>query len=29
MHFWANDDVGKLAKGLKLALDQAHLRTGS
>ncbi|RWM08916.1 MAG: DUF1259 domain-containing protein [Mesorhizobium sp.] len=29
VHFWANDDVGKLAKGLKLALDQAHLRTGS
>ncbi|MBZ9821413.1 DUF1259 domain-containing protein [Mesorhizobium sp. CA4] len=29
MHFWANDDVGKLAKGLKLALDQVHLRTGS
>lgn len=29
MHFWANDDVGKLTKGLKLALDQIHLRTGS
>lgn len=29
MHFWANDDVGKLAKGLKLALDQVHLRTSS
>jgi hypothetical protein len=29
MHFWANDDVGKLAKGLKLALDQTHTRTGS
>ncbi|RWH68476.1 DUF1259 domain-containing protein [Mesorhizobium sp.] len=29
VHFWANDDVGKLAKGLKLALGQAHLRTGS
>ncbi|MEI9425664.1 DUF1259 domain-containing protein [Mesorhizobium sp. Cs1299R1N1] len=29
MHFWANDDVGKLAQGLKLALDQVHLRTGS
>ncbi|MEI9403763.1 DUF1259 domain-containing protein [Mesorhizobium argentiipisi] len=29
MHFWANDDVGTLAKGLKLALDQVHLRTGS
>lgn len=29
MHFWANDDVGKLAKGLKLALDQVHLKTGS
>ncbi|TPI21827.1 DUF1259 domain-containing protein [Mesorhizobium sp. B3-2-1] len=28
MHFWANDDVGKLTKGLKLALDQVHLRTG-
>ncbi|TIQ26632.1 MAG: DUF1259 domain-containing protein [Mesorhizobium sp.] len=29
MHFWANDDVGKLTKGLKLALDQVHLKTGS
>ncbi|CDX16277.1 conserved exported hypothetical protein [Mesorhizobium plurifarium] len=29
MHFWANDDVGNLAKGLKLALDQTHTRTGS
>lgn len=29
VHFWANGDVGKLAKGLKLALGQAHLRTGS
>ncbi|TPI47667.1 DUF1259 domain-containing protein [Mesorhizobium sp. B2-9-1] len=29
MHFWANDDVGKLAKGLRLALDQVHLKTGS
>ncbi|MDX8454603.1 DUF1259 domain-containing protein [Mesorhizobium sp. VK9D] len=27
-HFRANDDVGKLARGLKLALDQVHLRTG-
>ncbi|MGX5800558.1 DUF1259 domain-containing protein [Bradyrhizobium sp. Arg314] len=24
----ANDDVGKLAKGLKLALDRVHLTTG-
>ena len=29
VHFWANNDVGKLTKGLKLALDQVHLRTGS
>lgn len=28
MHFRANDDAGKLAKGLKLALDQVHLTTG-
>jgi hypothetical protein len=25
MHFWANDDVGKLAKGLRAALDQVKV----
>jgi len=25
MHFWANDDVGKLARGLRTALDKVHL----
>jgi hypothetical protein len=26
MHFWANDDVGKLARGLKAALDRTRAR---
>jgi len=26
MHFWANDDVGKLAQGLRSALDKVNLR---
>jgi hypothetical protein len=26
MHFWANDDVGKLAQGLRSALDKVSLR---
>ena len=26
LHFWANDDVGKLAKGLRTALDQTNKR---
>jgi hypothetical protein len=25
MHFWANDDAGKLAKGLRAALDKVHV----
>ena len=25
MHFWANDDAGKLAKGLKAALDKVNI----
>jgi hypothetical protein len=25
MHFWAVDDAGKLAKGLRAALDNVHL----
>jgi hypothetical protein len=25
LHFWANDDVGKLAKGLKAALDKVNI----
>jgi hypothetical protein len=25
MHFWANDDAAKLAKGLRTALDKVHL----
>jgi hypothetical protein len=25
MHFWANDDAGKLAQGLKAALDKVNL----
>jgi hypothetical protein len=25
MHFWANDDVGKLARGLKAALDEVRI----
>ncbi len=24
MHFWANDDAAKLARGLKAALDQTN-----
>jgi hypothetical protein len=26
LHFWANDDAGKLAKGLRAALDQTNKR---
>jgi hypothetical protein len=26
MHFWANDDAGKLARGLRAALDQTNVR---
>jgi hypothetical protein len=29
MHFWANDDVGKLARGLRSALDLANVKHGS
>jgi hypothetical protein len=25
MHFWANDDAQKLAKGLRMALDHVHV----
>jgi len=25
VHFWANDDAGKLAQGLRMALDQVHV----
>ncbi|MDX8483190.1 DUF1259 domain-containing protein [Mesorhizobium sp. VK24D] len=28
MHFWANDDVEKLARGLRTALDKIHLASG-
>lgn len=28
MHFWANDDVGKLVKGLRAALNKVHLAKG-
>ncbi|MDG4897742.1 DUF1259 domain-containing protein [Mesorhizobium sp. WSM4976] len=28
MHFWANDDVEKLAHGLRAALDKIHLASG-
>ncbi|WP_408906084.1 DUF1259 domain-containing protein [Nguyenibacter vanlangensis] len=28
MHFWANDDAGRLARGLKAALDQMNLKKG-
>ena len=28
MHFWANDDVGELAKGLRAALDQVKVTKG-
>ena len=29
MHFWANDDAGKLARGLRSALDLANVKHGS
>jgi hypothetical protein len=29
MHFWANDDVTKLARGLRAALDLANVKHGS
>lgn len=29
MHFWANDDVLKLAKGLRAALDKMNVKPGS
>jgi len=29
MHFWANDDVTKLAHGLRAALDLANVKRGS
>ena len=29
MHFWANDNSGKLAEGLRAALDLANVRRGS
>jgi hypothetical protein len=29
MHFWANDDVGKLTRGLRAALDLANVKHGS
>lgn len=29
MHFWANDDVAKLAHGLRVALDLANVKHGS
>src|SRR5262249_27800404 len=29
MHFWANDDAQRLAKGLKAALDLANVKRGS
>jgi hypothetical protein len=29
MHFWANDDVGKLTHGLKAALDVANIKRGT
>jgi hypothetical protein len=28
MHFWANDDAGRLAKGLREALDHAKVAKG-
>ena len=28
MHFWANDDAGKLAKGLRDALDHVKVAKG-
>ena len=29
MHFWANDDAGRLAQGLRAALDLANVKRGS
>jgi hypothetical protein len=29
MHFWANDDAGRLAQGLRAAVDLANLKHGS
>ncbi len=29
MHFWANDDVQRLARGLRAALDLANVKRGS
>jgi len=29
MHFWANDDVSKLARGLRAALDLANVKRGT
>jgi hypothetical protein len=29
MHFWANDDAQKLAKGMRAALDLAHVKPGT
>jgi Domain of Unknown Function (DUF1259) len=29
MHFWANDDVTKLSRGLRAALDLANVKSGS
>ncbi len=29
MHFWANDNAGKLADGLRAALDLANVKRGS
>jgi hypothetical protein len=29
MHFWANDDAQKLARGLRAALDRANVKRGS
>lgn len=28
MHFWANDDAQKLAKGLRAALDKTEVKKG-
>jgi hypothetical protein len=29
MHFWANDDAGRLAQGLRAAVDLANVKHGS
>jgi hypothetical protein len=29
MHFWANDEVEKVAQGLRAALDLANIKRGS